>query len=116
MSDKSQILDNPIDPAIQKAKINLETAPIEWPALERFFAQGSLIEVHPNLDLVDIAYKIAHDDLTAIKPLQAKGWVQALPTAQAKHWQTTEPLLWAVVVRPLVLVQEQKKSEQSSGD
>ncbi|MFT5259875.1 MAG: hypothetical protein ACI9J2_001108 [Saprospiraceae bacterium] len=90
---------------LKRAKINLETAQVSWREIERFFAQGSLISVDSSLDLVEVAHAVSDDDVEKIGEYQNKGWVHAVTTEQAKAWQLADAALWAVVVRPLVLVQ-----------
>ena len=40
-------------------KLNLETARIQWAELERHFARGVVIVIDENLDLPNIAEKMA---------------------------------------------------------
>ncbi len=99
-------LDQPIEPKVQRAKINLETARTSWESLQRFFANGSLIIVNPALDLVDVA-EAAKDNNAA----QIKAWMDqeliAPPTIdQARGWFDLKAELWAVVVKPWVIAQE----------
>ena len=92
---------------IKRAKINLETAQVSWQEMERFFAQGSLISVDSSLDLVEVAHQVSDDKVKEIAAFQENGLVQPVTTEQAKRWQKSNSNLWAVVVRPLVLVQEE---------
>jgi hypothetical protein len=86
-------------------KLNLETASIEWKALELFFAQGKLLIVEPNCDLVKIASLIADNSLDALElAIESHQVAFATPTwvKQNCHENT---LLWAVVVSPYVIAQ-----------
>ncbi len=88
-------------------RMNLETARIAWPELERHFAGGKVILVAPELDLVDVATSIVQDNSA-----QVKSWMEAQQVGQlsndvAKRWVKEQPEnLWAVVVAPWVLVQD----------
>lgn len=88
-------------------RMNLETARIAWPELERHFASGKVILVAPELDLVQVATCIVKDD-----GQQVQSWIKAQQVGQlnddiAKRWVKEQPEdLWAVVVAPWVLVQE----------
>lgn len=93
------------DAELLRTKLNLETARIEWPALARFFAQGRLIWVDAGLDLVEVAYQLARDDAEGIAAAQAHGQLAPVSDEQARRWLAAGEPLWAVVVRPWVLVQ-----------
>ena len=89
----------------ERAKIVSETAKIPWLELQRFFAAGNVMRVATELDLVDVAYAFQLDDIE-----QVKSWTEGLQVCpvdddQAKHWVSSDALLWAVVVKPWVLVQ-----------
>jgi hypothetical protein len=89
-------------------KINRETARVNWSELERHFAHGAVIWVSIDLDLVEVALRIAHDDKDYITRWMNEGKVAKVSDAQAQTWQATNALLWASVVNPFVLVQEDK--------
>jgi len=91
-----------------RGKVNLETATIAWKELERFFANGSAIYVAPELDLVDVAYLISQDDKQGLEPLIMNEQVCQVKDQQAIEWLEADADVWAVVVRPLVLVQVAK--------
>lgn len=93
-------------PEISRAKINLETAQIAWTDLQRFFAQGSVIWVDDSLDLVEVAHHLAQDDAATVKDWMSSKKVAQVSDSQAKKWLSNDAWLWAVVIRPLVLVQE----------
>jgi len=40
-----------------KDRLNLETARITWPELERYFASGKVIHVAATLDLIEVAHQ-----------------------------------------------------------
>lgn len=88
-------------------RMNLETARIAWPELERHFAGGKVILVAPELDLVDVATCIVQDDSKQVKSWMDTQQVGQLNDETAKRWVKEQPEnLWAVVVAPWVLVQE----------
>jgi hypothetical protein len=91
---------------LSRTKVNLETAQIAWTELQRFFANGSLIYVADELDLVDVAIAVANDDQASVEKWMQANQVATVSDKQAKAWQAKDAILWAVVVRPFVLVQE----------
>ncbi len=93
------------DKLLLKEKLNLETAQIEWRALQRDFAAGRVIQVEKGLDLVVVAKAFAEDDSATVKAWLAAKQVQAVTDAQALAWHDADADVWAVVVRPWVLVQ-----------
>jgi len=91
-------------------KINRETARIHWSELERHFAQGAVVWVSEELDLVEVALRIAHDDKDHITRWMNEGKVAKVSDVQAQTWQATDAQLWASVVSPFVLVQPEKRA------
>ena len=92
-------------------QINLETAQIHWHELQRFFASGNAIAVDPTLDLTHVAAQIVADNATQIKEWMDAGLVDAVKDAQAQTWYEQNALVWAVVIKPWVLVQPIKQQE-----
>ncbi|HEY7885269.1 MAG TPA: DUF2288 domain-containing protein [Cellvibrionaceae bacterium] len=90
---------------ILQAKINLETAQIHWHELARYFAGGHAVHIAPELDLTEVATHMAADNAAYIKTLMDKNQLAPIDDDTAKQWQQTNPLLWAVVIKPWVLVQ-----------
>ena len=88
-----------------KQRFNQETAKITWSELERFFARGRVLCVHPSLDLIDVAIAMKNDDTAQLTQWTQATQVQHLPDNVAKQWATREYSLWAVVIAPWVLVQ-----------
>jgi hypothetical protein len=87
-------------------KLNLETAKLSWPELQRHFARGVVIVVHPTLDLVEASATLAEDNND-----RAQSWINAgqlgrATEDQAHRWNESNQKFWAVVVAPWVLVQE----------
>ncbi|RQR27338.1 DUF2288 domain-containing protein [Burkholderia sp. Bp9143] len=88
------------------AKLLGETAKIDWCDLERFFAQGKLLSVARDLDLVSVAEAIAGDDAEQVTRWLSSGLVARMPAETAADFAARNPELWAVVVSPWVCVQE----------
>jgi len=88
-------------------KINSETARLPWAELQRHFAQGSVIFVSPDLDLIDVAVRISHDDKASIAAWLADGKVGKVTDEQAQAWTEGAALLWTSVVHPFILVQQE---------
>lgn len=96
----------PIAKKKMKDKLNLETGQISWPELARHFARGVVIIVDKNLDLLDVAAQLADDNKTQIESLIEQKHLVRATDEHAIHWQQHDPLFWAVVIAPWVLVQE----------
>ncbi|TWI69386.1 hypothetical protein IP91_00454 [Pseudoduganella lurida] len=89
-------------------KVNRETARLPWTELVRHFASGNVVWIADELDLVDVAVRIAHDDKASIGQWMAAGQIAKVSDAQAQTWLATNAELWASVVSPFILVQQQK--------
>lgn len=83
-----------------------ETAKIDWQDLERFFAQGKLLSVARDLDLVSVAEAIASDDKACVSAWLSSGLLERMQAGTAADYGQRKPELWAVVVSPWVCVQE----------
>ena len=88
-------------------RLNLETARIEWSALQRFFAAGRVLQVAPDIDLIEVAVNFVEDKAEPIQAwLQAKQ-LQPVSDDIARDWVSNNPdNLWAIVLAPWVLVQQ----------
>ncbi len=93
-------------PGALYAKLLGETAKIDWCDLERFFAQGKLLWVARDLDLVSVAEAIASDQADQVTRWLSAGHVARMPAEVAQDFAARTPELWAVVVSPWVCVQE----------
>jgi hypothetical protein len=98
----------PTPPDELHQKLNLETARITWPELERHFARGAVVVVAPGLDLVEVAAAVARDDPAAVGAWAQTGAVVRASDDHARRWVAAgeDAWFWAVVVAPWVLVQE----------
>ena len=93
-------------PELLHAKLNLETAQIGWQDLQRYFATGVVFVVSDSLDMVDVALKISEDDRAAVELWLNDGQLAQVSDEQALRWFETDALLWSVVVKPWILVQD----------
>lgn len=83
------------------------TARIEWADLEPHFARGELLVVDSALDLVVVAQALIDDDTATVEGWMKDSQLTNASDAQAADWHERKPdTLWAVVIRPWVLVQE----------
>lgn len=89
----------------------METSRIAWKELQRFFASGVAIEASAELDLVEVALQMHSDNKNQFETWLAAGMIGKVTDEQATAWLATDTELWAVVVRPWVLVQEIKKAD-----
>lgn len=92
---------------LEKEKVNLETAQIVWSDLQRFFAKGEVVWVSRELDLIDVSYQFSIDDKTSVQNWLDAKHVALVSDEQAMRWFETNAELWAVVVKPWILVQEE---------
>ena len=91
---------------ILRAKINLETSQIAWKELLRFFASGTVIAVSPELDLVDVAIHISEDRKEQVEQWLSANKLGKVSDDQARTWLESDAMVWSVVVRPWILVQQ----------
>lgn len=93
------------DRELKRARIVSETARIPWRELQRFFAAGKVMLVSPELDLVDVAFAIQDDDIEQVKPWSENLQLGPVSDDLARQWVADDATLWAVVIKPWVLVQ-----------
>ena len=87
-------------------EIHSETAKIAWSELQRFFAAGKAIYVSPDLDLVEVAMQVSNDNSNMVRHWMEHGKLAPVSDDQARYWIETDATVWAVVVKPWVLVQD----------
>lgn len=92
-----------------RSKLNQETSRLAWSELQRFFAAGAVISVAAELDLLEVAVCLARDDAAQIGAWMNNGNIAKVSDAQALAWSGENAELWAVVVKPWVLVQTADK-------
>jgi hypothetical protein len=88
-----------------RRRLNLETSRLPWIELQRHYAGGNVIAVAGELDLIEVAVRMARDDTTAVRGWLETGRVTRVGDAQAAAWLEQDAELWAVVIKPWVLVQ-----------
>lgn len=89
-----------------RAHLHGETSKLPWSELEKFFARGILFKVAKGLDIIDVAIVMTRDDKDTLQKWVDDGSVAAVKAENAKQWNETSSILWAVVVAPFALVQE----------
>ena len=89
-------------------KLNRETSRMPWSELLRHFAGGNVIAVSNDLDLVEVALRFTNDDKALVAQWLAQQRIAKVSDSQAAAWLEADVSLWAVVVRPWVLVQLEK--------
>lgn len=92
----------------EREKINKETALINWLDLQTYFAAGNVVYVSNELNLLDVAEAILKDDKELVSGWMDINQVNQVTDEQAKDWFEKKADVWAVVVKPFVLVQNQK--------
>lgn len=93
------------DPDLIRANINAETARMPWKQLQRFFASGKTLLVKADLDLVEVAVAFQEDNASQVGQWLNQQRLEAVSIEQAKQWVAEDSLVWAVVVKPWVLIQ-----------
>ncbi len=91
-----------------KDQLNLETAQIHWRELQRFFASGNALAVDSNLDLIEVASAMAEDRAELVDQWLNQGLLGPVGDQQAQAWYEADALVWALVIRPWVLVQSRR--------
>jgi len=96
-------------------KLNRETSTVRWTALGRFFAAGRVLSVRDGEDLLVTAAALARDDAEAVRGWLDSGRLQPVSDDDARRWQAQDALLWAVVIRPWILVQPAAAADPDDG-
>ena len=91
---------------IARVKVNLETSQIAWNELQRFFASGSAVFVASSLDLIDVAYQFSIDNKDEVTQWMQNNQISLVSDQQALMWLEADTTVWAIVVKPWILVQE----------
>ncbi len=94
---------------MSKKEINLETSQIPWHELQRFFASGLAISVDSSIDLVDAAYQFSLDNKAQVEQWMTEKKIAPVSDQQALQWFENDTSVWAVVIKPWILVQEETK-------
>jgi hypothetical protein len=93
-----------------RAKINSETARIPWKELQRFFASGKTLLVNSELDLVEVGFSFHEDQAERVALWLEQERIRVVSNEVAKHWVENNAEVWAVVVKPWVLIQDTEVS------
>jgi hypothetical protein len=88
-----------------RRRLNMETSKLRWTELQRHYAGGNVVVVGEGLDLIEVAVGIARDDTASVRKWMADGRLARVGDIQAAAWLQADVELWAVVVKPWVLVQ-----------
>ncbi len=91
---------------IARVKVNLETSQIAWNELQRFFASGSAVFIASSLDLINVAYQFSIDNKDQVTQWMQNNQISLVSDQQALMWLEADTTVWAVVVKPWILVQE----------
>ncbi len=95
-----------------RQKLNQETGQIEWLELQRHFARGVVIAVSAELDLVEVAIKFTQDDRDTIKDWLTTEKIKRADDDNARNWNQSDSVFWAIVVAPWILAQEMKNKSE----
>jgi len=90
------------------ARLNGETAKIDWHQLQKHYATGSVISVETGFDLIKVAIALHQDDTAQVKRWLVEGMVSEVSDQQAQAWYDQNSIVWALVLPPFVIVQEVK--------
>ncbi len=96
------------DEELLRAKLVSETAKIAWSDLQRFFAAGQTLFVVSELDLIDVAFAFQQDDAMQVEHWFRQEMVYPVADTQAREWISHDSIVWTVVVKPWLLVQNLK--------
>lgn len=83
-----------------------QTARIHWQELEPHFAQGNVVRVSSDLDLVEVAVQLGLDNTDQFQAWIEAGDIAPVSDSEAAQWQQANTELWAVVPAPWILVQD----------
>lgn len=92
-----------------RSKLEAEIGPAHWKVIRPHFLRGAIIIVSTELDLIDVAVKVAEDDTCTIQAwIEEEKLTKPFPE-DAKRWEEDKKELTALVVDPFVLVQDSAK-------
>lgn len=94
------------DPESLKEKLNRDTAKISWNSLVSYDQNDSIIEAHPQLDLIDVACAFVSDNTDQVKTWLESNLLSKLNEKDVKIREAENSEVWAVVVPPWILVQQ----------
>ena len=88
-----------------RSEFHGQTAQIAWHDLQPHYARGAVILVAPGMDLVEVAMELKQDNASTFQQWIDEGKIAGVSDEQALQYFETNPVMWAVVVPPWVLVQ-----------
>tara|TARA_R110002072_G_scaffold4650_2_gene32198 strand:- start:50381 stop:50692 length:312 start_codon:yes stop_codon:yes gene_type:complete len=88
-----------------KTKLNLETAKAPWRELQTFFAQGLVLNIQKDLDLLTVAEQFAADNKALFEEWLSSGQVVQVSDELAMKWYENDTSVWTLVIKPWILVQ-----------
>ena len=91
-----------------REKLKKEIGPADWKVIGPHYARGAVIIVSPELDLIDVAIKVAEDDVDLVQDWIKDEKILRPTPDEAKEWEDTGRELTSIVVSPFVLLQELK--------
>ncbi|HEB67785.1 MAG TPA: DUF2288 family protein [Gammaproteobacteria bacterium] len=86
-------------------ELNRQTAQIRWQELQPHYARGSVVVAEPGLDLLTAAVALAEDDRAQVAAWLDSQLLHRASEDEARNWSRENPLFWAVVVAPWVVIQ-----------
>lgn len=87
------------------ARLNSETAKIDWHELQKHYATGNVLAVDEGGDLIQVAIALHQDNSAQIQQWLDENVVLEVSDQQALAWYETNATVWALVIPPFVLVQ-----------
>ena len=91
-----------------REKLEKEVGPADWKVIGPHYNRGAVIIVSPELDLIDVAIKVAEDDVDLVQDwIKEEKLLRPTPD-DAKEWEESGRELTSIVVSPFVLVQKMK--------
>lgn len=87
------------------ARLNSETAKINWHELQKHYALGNVLAVAEGGDLIQVAIALHRDNSPQIQQWLDEKVVLEVSDQQALAWYESNTTVWALVIPPFVLVQ-----------
>ena len=87
------------------ARLNSETAKIDWHELQKHYALGNVLAVAEGGDLIQVAIALHQDNSAQIQQWLDEKVVLEVSDQQALAWYESNTTVWALVIPPFILVQ-----------
>lgn len=87
------------------ARLNSETAKIDWHELQKHYALGNVLAVAEAGDLIQVAVALHRDDSAQIQQWLSEKVILEVNDQQALAWYEGNATVWALVIPPFILVQ-----------